>query len=51
MEHLRKISEAYKANGVTSMSLTQVASKAILLIPIPDGTKEFLDPVPCEEEK
>lgn len=36
-ERLKKISEAYKARGESSMSMTMLASQAILALPMPNG--------------
>lgn len=44
LEHLRKVSDAYKERGEASMSMTHLASQAILSIPIPNGTKPAVEP-------
>lgn len=35
--HLKNVSEAYKARGETSRSMTLLASEVILSIPFPNG--------------
>lgn len=44
LEHLRKVSDAYKERGEFSMSMTHLASQAILSIPIPNGSKPAVEP-------
>jgi hypothetical protein len=46
---LMQLSHAYKALGQSSASMTALASKAILDIPMPDNNGH--KPDPCEEEK
>lgn len=50
-EWLKQLSEAHKALGESSGSMTRLASEAILAIPMPNGHQPSAspDPNPCEE--
>ena len=49
---LKQVSDAYKARGDSSMSMTLIASQLILSIPMPtNGSKPEQVPVKKEEEK
>lgn len=41
--HLQKVVDALRAHGEASASMTQLASKLILSIPIPNGSKPLVD--------
>jgi hypothetical protein len=43
LEHLRKVSDAFKSRGEMSKSMTAIASEAILTIPMPNGSKPAAD--------
>jgi hypothetical protein len=48
-EWLGHLNALYKANGISSMSMTAMASNAILSIPEPNGNGHTPDQEPCEE--
>jgi hypothetical protein len=48
-EWLKRLSEEYKAKGISSMSMTSLASQAILSIPEPEPNSH--KPEPCEEQE
>jgi hypothetical protein len=48
-DHLKELREAYKARGDNSMSMTLLASQAILSLPMPNGNAH--EQAPCKEEE
>jgi hypothetical protein len=52
-EWLRTVSDAYKARGDSSMSMTMLASQAIFSIPMPNGNGHQMqtEPVLVKEDK
>jgi hypothetical protein len=52
-EWLKRLSDKYKAQGVSSASMTSLASQAILSLPEPTGNghQPPADPALCEEGK